>query len=196
MENIDPGFTAAQLAIVNNSAALIAQRDEEIQKIVEAIAELAQIMRDLSVLVIEQGTVLDRIDYNITQTAAKVWMDGRGQGFPATTGIHVCTCAHRRACVHGCVWTWASRARCQSVRMAAVASWPACDEALPTTRTHAYHACERPHACVRVHAQVEEGVVQLQKAESTQKRGRMFLCIIALIVLIVVMLIIVIIRHA
>lgn len=34
--------------------------------------ELAQIMRDLSTLVVEQGTMLDRIDHNITETAMKV----------------------------------------------------------------------------------------------------------------------------
>lgn len=39
-------------------------------------------------------------------------------------------------------------------------------------------------------------MVELKKAENTQKRGRMFLCIIALIVLIVLMLVIVIVRHA
>jgi t-SNARE complex subunit (syntaxin) len=51
---------------------LIEERDEEIRKIVETIAELAQIMRDLSTLVVEQGTMLDRIDTNITQAAVKV----------------------------------------------------------------------------------------------------------------------------
>lgn len=114
MEFSDPGFTQAQLAMVDIQTELIAERDDEIRKIVETIADLAQIMRDLSTLVIEQGTMLDRIDHNIGQTAVKV----------------------------------------------------------------------------------EQGVVELKKAENTQKRGRMFLCIIALIVLIVLMLVIVIIRHA
>lgn len=48
------------------------ERDEEIRKVVETIAELAQIMRDLSTLVVEQGTMLDRIDASISQAAAKV----------------------------------------------------------------------------------------------------------------------------
>lgn len=51
---------------------MVEERDEEIRKIVETIAELAQIMRDLSTLVVEQGTMLDRIDTNITQAAVKV----------------------------------------------------------------------------------------------------------------------------
>ncbi|KAL0357282.1 UNVERIFIED_CONTAM: syntaxin [Sesamum calycinum] len=34
--------------------------------------ELAQIMKDLSVLVIDQGTIVDRIDYNITNVAVSV----------------------------------------------------------------------------------------------------------------------------
>lgn len=38
----------------------------------ETIVELAQIMKDLSVLVVEQGTMLDRIDANVSQTAMKV----------------------------------------------------------------------------------------------------------------------------
>jgi len=39
-------------------------------------------MRDLSTLVVEQGTMLDRIDHNITETAIKV-------------GV-----------VDGCLWDW------------------------------------------------------------------------------------------
>jgi syntaxin 16 len=53
-------------------ALALQERDAEIAKVVEAIAELAQIMRDLSTLVVEQGTMLDRVDANITGAAVKV----------------------------------------------------------------------------------------------------------------------------
>ncbi len=41
------------------------QREAEIQNIVKSIEELAQIFKELAVLVIDQGTILDRIDYNM-----------------------------------------------------------------------------------------------------------------------------------
>jgi syntaxin 16 len=44
---------------------VIDQRNEEIVKIAKSIEELAQIFRELAVLVIDQGTILDRIDYNM-----------------------------------------------------------------------------------------------------------------------------------
>jgi t-SNARE complex subunit (syntaxin) len=44
----------------------------ETHQVVETIVELATIMRDLSTLVVEQGTMLDRVDHNITETAMKV----------------------------------------------------------------------------------------------------------------------------
>ncbi|KAH7542986.1 hypothetical protein FEM48_Zijuj02G0134000 [Ziziphus jujuba var. spinosa] len=40
--------------------------------VVESVNELAQIMKDLSVLVIDQGTIVDRIDYNIQNVASTV----------------------------------------------------------------------------------------------------------------------------
>ena len=40
-------------------------RDVEIQNLVKGINDLAVIFKELSVLVIDQGNILDRIDYNI-----------------------------------------------------------------------------------------------------------------------------------
>ena len=43
----------------------IAQRSQEIDQIAKSIQELAQLFGDLQTLVIDQGTLLDRIDYNV-----------------------------------------------------------------------------------------------------------------------------------
>lgn len=61
----DTGFTNAQLQILEDTEDLVNQRDEEITKIAKSIEELAQIFKELAVLVIDQGTILDRIDYNM-----------------------------------------------------------------------------------------------------------------------------------
>eukprot|EP00958_Prasinococcus_capsulatus_P011456 scaffold1137_cov280-Prasinococcus_capsulatus_cf.AAC.2 len=95
------------MARMENSEAMVEEREREIQNIVTQLNDLAQVgpaaadrradgrigcacrascacvsdvrcgarrqvMRDLSVLVIDQGTILDRIDYNIEQTAEHV----------------------------------------------------------------------------------------------------------------------------
>ena len=45
------------------------ERDREVRNILQSINDLAQIMKDLSVLVIDQGTIVDRIDYNMEQAS-------------------------------------------------------------------------------------------------------------------------------
>lgn len=68
----DLGFNEHQMTKLKKNEAFTAEREREIQQVVESVNELAQIMKDLSVLVIDQGTIVDRIDYNIQNVAASV----------------------------------------------------------------------------------------------------------------------------
>ncbi|KAF7805071.1 syntaxin-43-like isoform X1 [Senna tora] len=73
-------FNDHQMAKLKKSEAFTVEREKEIQQasksslfaVVESVNELAQIMKDLSVLVIDQGTIVDRIDYNIQNVATTV----------------------------------------------------------------------------------------------------------------------------
>ena len=58
-------FNTQQLAVVDDLTEAVQSRDKEIQKIAQSIEELGQIFKELAVLVIDQGTILDRIDYNM-----------------------------------------------------------------------------------------------------------------------------------
>ncbi|CAG8523976.1 14374_t:CDS:10, partial [Acaulospora morrowiae] len=66
------GFTTNQLVMVESSEALVAQREREINEIAKSINTLAEIFKDLQTLVIDQGTLLDRIDYNVEQMVTNV----------------------------------------------------------------------------------------------------------------------------
>ena len=68
----DAGFTESQILKSRESENLVVEREKDIQNIVRSVEELATIMRDLSVLVIDQGSVVDRIDYNMEQVATHV----------------------------------------------------------------------------------------------------------------------------
>ncbi|CAO2839790.1 unnamed protein product [Amaranthus hypochondriacus] len=68
----DVGFDSHQMAEFKKSEHLTAEREREINQVVQSVNELAQIMKDLSVLVIDQGTIVDRIDFNIQNVAASV----------------------------------------------------------------------------------------------------------------------------
>lgn len=65
IDDLDTGFSTTQMQILDNTEELVGQRDEEITRIAQSIEELAGIFKELAVLVIDQGTILDRIDYNM-----------------------------------------------------------------------------------------------------------------------------------
>jgi len=48
------------------------QREREITDIAQGIIELADIFKELQAMIIDQGTMLDRIDYNVERMAVDV----------------------------------------------------------------------------------------------------------------------------
>ena len=67
-DDLDAVFTDAQLQVVAENEHAITQREKEINQLAKSILGLAEIFKELNVMVIDQGSVLDRVDYNIEQT--------------------------------------------------------------------------------------------------------------------------------
>jgi len=51
---------------------ILKKRDNELNVLLSSVNDLAQIFKELQVLIMEQGTILDRIDYNIETAATSV----------------------------------------------------------------------------------------------------------------------------
>jgi syntaxin 16 len=56
------------MQVVENNERAISEREREINEIVKSINGLATVFKELNAMVIDQGTILDRIDYNMEQT--------------------------------------------------------------------------------------------------------------------------------
>ena len=57
---------------INEGNEILKKRDEEINVLLESIVDLSSLFKDMQNLVQEQGTILDRIDYNIDTTVTNV----------------------------------------------------------------------------------------------------------------------------
>ena len=60
----------AQTQIQNNpNSQILAQREREISKLAMGILEISTIFKEMETLIVDQGSMLDRIDYNLGRTA-------------------------------------------------------------------------------------------------------------------------------
>ena len=69
---VDKGFTGNQLMLVQKDTQQLQLRDKEILSIVTSLEEINDMFKDMGTMVLDQGTILDRIDYNIESTATKI----------------------------------------------------------------------------------------------------------------------------
>eukprot|EP01091_Cochliopodium_minus_P018189 TRINITY_DN7302_c0_g1_i1.p1 TRINITY_DN7302_c0_g1~~TRINITY_DN7302_c0_g1_i1.p1 ORF type:complete len:311 (-),score=66.53 TRINITY_DN7302_c0_g1_i1:28-960(-) len=69
---VDNGFNQDQLLWAQDNYDQVRERDKELRAVAKSITELASIFNDLAILVVDQGTILDRIDYNIEQAVVHV----------------------------------------------------------------------------------------------------------------------------
>lgn len=48
------------------------EREKEVIKISKSILELNRLFKDIATLIVDQGTIVDRIDYNVERSAMRI----------------------------------------------------------------------------------------------------------------------------
>lgn len=67
-----PAYAEQQMQQLTNMQHAYAQRDEAVAELIKEVTEIQEVMRDISVLVVEQGSMVDRIDQNVEAAAEAV----------------------------------------------------------------------------------------------------------------------------
>jgi len=75
-DNNDCGFSSSQSQVQVQQNLLsdhdLQVREKQILHVAKTVTEVHSIMGEMNMMVIDQGTILDTLEYNITQTAVKV----------------------------------------------------------------------------------------------------------------------------
>ena len=58
--------------IIDAHELIAEERDYEIQRIAKSVSHLSLIFKELSTLVIDQGSIIDRIDYNMDDVSCSL----------------------------------------------------------------------------------------------------------------------------
>ncbi|CAJ0942463.1 unnamed protein product, partial [Mesorhabditis belari] len=65
-------YSMVQLQQIMNNEIEVRQRENEVLAVNSSIRELNHLFKDVSQMIIDQGTILDRIDYNVEQASIRV----------------------------------------------------------------------------------------------------------------------------
>jgi len=71
-ENENEELTIDQIQHIMQNEHMSKEREREVIKISKSILELQNMFKDIASMIIDQGTVLDRIDYNVEQSASRI----------------------------------------------------------------------------------------------------------------------------
>lgn len=69
---LQKGMTQDQIETIMLNQQMAEERVKQFERIYSSIKSLHEMFKDMNTLVIEQGAVLDRIDYNMTLTHTRV----------------------------------------------------------------------------------------------------------------------------
>jgi len=72
VQNSTEELTIDQLQMIVENESMVRDREKEVVKISKSILELNTLFKDLASLVTDQGTILDRIDYNVEQSVMQI----------------------------------------------------------------------------------------------------------------------------
>jgi len=75
--DVGVGLSDKQILQLEKGAQDADQREKEIISIAKSVNDLAQLFNELNVLVVQQGTIMDRIDFNIEQTVGQIRKAGQ-----------------------------------------------------------------------------------------------------------------------